>query len=376
MRPLVASLLLASIAAAQDAAVREEARNLLHEGNSLYDKGDFPAALDRFRRAYAKLPSPKILLNIGTTLRRIGKEGEAAEAYELYLRRIGPEVPADKRAQVGAVLHEIDEKLGRIRIEVNVEGASVRLDGEAKGVSPLGHSVRVDPGIHRAEAERDGYQPDMGEIEVEAGQERLIFLRLREVPPPVVEPVPPPPVPAPPPPGPGVPPPGPPTPAQPSAMPRREPEVVASDVSETPRDFTHAWRLSLAAREDIVLRTDVLGAFSGVGLGFGLGDYVELSFWGLRGRASGGRATGTVYALPHERIKPMAVLGATLLDVAAPYRFEPLFHGGGGVTAEVTRWVGFALEVSYERFLVSLRNNEIDDGHVLVSLSMSAKLWQ
>jgi hypothetical protein len=148
-------------------------------------------------------------------------------------------------------------------------------------------------------------------------------------------------------------------------------------------DFTHAWRLSLAARQDVVLRTGDFAAFTGIGAGFGLGDYVELSVWGLRGRRYGGRATLTAFALPHRRFKPMLVAGVTGLDVDArkfesdeTYGFEPLAHVGGGLVAEITPHVGVFAEVSYERFFVSLEHPDLDDHLVLGSIALRASLWE
>ena len=377
---LVAGLLVAAVAQAQDDPVaREEARRLLREGNALYETKEYAGALDRYRAAHAKVQSPKILLNIGTTLRRLGRDGEAAEAYELYLRQNRPEVTADKRTQVRAALREIDQKLGRIRIEVSaegtaLEGAVVRVDGEVKGLSPLERPVRLDPGLHRAEAQRDGYEPDLQDIDVSAGEERLLVLRLKEIPPPPPEPPP-----VAPPPDPIV---APPHVQQPPEDPpglRYEPVIIESVPAV---DYSHAWRLSLAARQDVVLRTDALAAFTGIGANFGIGDYVELALWGLRGRRFGGRATGSVYAFPHGRLKPMLVVGMAGLHVDAKkfesdeeYGFEPLFHVGGGLLADFTTRVGLVLEVSYERFLVSLEHPDIDDHQIMTSLGIRASLW-
>lgn len=379
---LVAGLLFATVAQAQDDTLaREEARRLLREGNAMYERRDYAGALDRYRAAHAKVQSPKILLNIGTTLRHLGRGGEAAEAYELYLLQNRPEVTADKRAQVRVALREIDQKLGKVRVEVTaeggaLEGAVVRVDGEVRGLSPLDRPVRVDPGLHRAEGQREGYESDLQDIDVSAGEERLLVLRLKEILPPPPEPVP------------VVPPPDPivaappvqPPPADPPPMVMYEPAIIESEAP--PEDYSHAWRLSLAAREDVVLQTEPLAAWTGVGVNFGIGDYVELAVWGLRGRRFGGRATVSLYALPHGRLKPMLVLGMTGLEVDAKkfmsdeeYGVEPLFHVGGGLLADLTTRVGLVLEVSYERYLVSLENPLIDDHLILAALGIRASLW-
>jgi hypothetical protein len=52
-------------ASAQDDDAHAAAHALAQEGAELFDKGDFQAALDRFKLAYDKFPTPKLFLNIG-----------------------------------------------------------------------------------------------------------------------------------------------------------------------------------------------------------------------------------------------------------------------------------------------------------------------
>jgi hypothetical protein len=179
------TLLVAAPPAWGDARAEREARALFREANRLFKANDFVSALEMFRASYAKHPSPKIFLNIGTTLRHLGREAEAADAYERFLREAAPDKKT--RGEVEKVLGELDGRLGKLRFEVNEPGARVLVDGKQVGESPRVPVVRVDPGSHVVTAEKQGLQPALETLTVEAGATRTVTLRLVAVAPPPTE---------------------------------------------------------------------------------------------------------------------------------------------------------------------------------------------
>lgn len=72
---------------------------------------DYQAAYDSFRAAYAESPSWKILGNLGIAAMKLGRDGEAIEAFEEYLREGRPTLaPAD--------LEQFDADLDMLRRNV------------------------------------------------------------------------------------------------------------------------------------------------------------------------------------------------------------------------------------------------------------------
>jgi hypothetical protein len=167
---------------AQTAADKRAAQKLLAQGNQLLGEGDYVSALDKFRTAYDKFPSPKLLLNIGTTLRQLGRNVEAAEVYEKYLRE--PEHDTAREKDVKRVLDEIDAVVGRIVITVDDPGASVRLDGKALENFVSGQSRRVDLGEHQVTADKPGKTTVVQNVVVHGRQEYQLALRFAPPPPP------------------------------------------------------------------------------------------------------------------------------------------------------------------------------------------------
>jgi tetratricopeptide (TPR) repeat protein len=72
-----------------------------------------------------------------------------------------------------------DQATGSIVIETPTLGASVALDGEEVGTTPLEGPITALVGTHRVELSRLGYQREEREVEVALGQETSLTLRLR-----------------------------------------------------------------------------------------------------------------------------------------------------------------------------------------------------
>src|SRR6188472_1482615 len=121
MRILVAVLVLVLapvLASAQPASTgdRGDAKALMQTGVRLLEAKDYLGALATFKEAYSRYPSAKILLNIGTTLKLLGRDAEAANTYQRYLD--SSDADATRAVEVKQALVELDAKLGRISIQV------------------------------------------------------------------------------------------------------------------------------------------------------------------------------------------------------------------------------------------------------------------
>jgi hypothetical protein len=138
---------------AQDPAVRVDdpkmrplAQALMTEGVKQLQASAYDQALANFLEAYAKLPSPKILLNIASTLRDMGRLADAANTYQRYLS--DPATTADRIAEVKELLLRLDQQLTILTIRVVPHGSELSIDGGpfvAVGTSLV---TRVRPGIH------------------------------------------------------------------------------------------------------------------------------------------------------------------------------------------------------------------------------------
>jgi hypothetical protein len=129
-----------------DAKSRPLAQALMTEGVKQLQAQSYDQALANFLEAYNKLPSPKILLNIASTLRDMGRFADAANTYQRYLT--DPTTGSNRMAEVKEILLRLDEQLTILTVRVFPRGSDLSVDGGpfiAVGSSLV---TRVRPGLH------------------------------------------------------------------------------------------------------------------------------------------------------------------------------------------------------------------------------------
>ena len=142
-------------ATAQNA--REKAVKLLKEGSVLYGKKDHKGALDRFLRAYTLFPSFKIHFNLAMVYEDMGKPEKAARHFELFLKGEKVALPGlvkTARSRFGV----LRQRLSTITLTCTESGASVVVDDQVVGKTPLETKLYLSPGKHTIAVKKDGFK--------------------------------------------------------------------------------------------------------------------------------------------------------------------------------------------------------------------------
>jgi hypothetical protein len=306
------ALALFALGAAGPALAGDEARARAHfdAGIRLLDARDFARALGEFRAAYAIWQNPKILLNIGTSLRELGREAEAANAYARYLR--GPGIDAGKAAEVEKLLSEIDARVGRVELVSNERDARILIDGALSVEWHPEEALRLAPGAHTLVAEKSGFSPAVMTISVSPGETRKVELVLVG-----------------------------------HEAPAEDSSRVATPSPEADRGAEPQAELGLshAGQLGAFLRADADGAGRGVvvapGVSFGLGDHVELAASGLIGTNKGAWFGGRVLVLKGA-LKPSLLLAAPIFFVDGA---RVGLQAAGGVSWDASRHFGVFVDL-------------------------------
>jgi hypothetical protein len=171
----------ASSAAAQPTeGDKGSAKALLQSGLKLFAAKDYLGALAVFRDAYARFPSGKILLNIGTTLVKLDRPAEAANAYQRYLD--SPDADAAKKDEALRVLADLDKKVAVLEVTVVPANAEVQLGTEDWRPAADVKRTRVMPGESTITARRNDYKPAARVVTARAGGSVTASLTLELVP--------------------------------------------------------------------------------------------------------------------------------------------------------------------------------------------------
>jgi hypothetical protein len=129
-----------------DPKARPLAQALMTEGVKQLQAKTYDQALANFLEAYAKFPSPKILLDIASTLRDMGRLADAANTYQRYLS--DPATGAGRIAEVKQLLLELDAQLTILTVRVTPRGSDISIDGGPFITVGTALLTRVRPGVH------------------------------------------------------------------------------------------------------------------------------------------------------------------------------------------------------------------------------------
>jgi hypothetical protein len=165
--------------AVDDPATRPLAQALMTEGVKQLQARAYDQALANFLEAYAKLPSPKILLNIASTLRDMGRLADAANTYQRYLT--DPATGAERVAEVKDLLLRLDDQLTILTVRVSPKGSDISIDGGP--FIPVGSTLltRVRSGLHLVRI-RKNEQGDEVTINGFEGENKEVTPRLAAAP--------------------------------------------------------------------------------------------------------------------------------------------------------------------------------------------------
>jgi hypothetical protein len=165
--------------AAADASddVVTQARKHFTQGLKLYKDGDFDAALVQFERAYAVKPNFKVLYNIAQSNFELRQYVEARDALRRYLKEGEGQIDADRRTTVEGDLSELERRIAHVKLEVNVDGATVYVDGKKVGVTPLAARVDVNEGQRTIAVESSERGSKQRVVRVAGGEEQTVQIQ-------------------------------------------------------------------------------------------------------------------------------------------------------------------------------------------------------
>lgn len=181
-----AALLLSvpTVALGESPAYDADAARVLREaGVEAARKGDFETCRAKASESFAKAKQPQSAGLLGLCEAKLHLDRDAAEHLD-YAIRFDPksERVEDYKAELAVVMAHV----GAITIESTPDGAALRLDGADAGSAPT--KLFVNPGHYRVEATKDGFKPEVKEVDLTAGKEAPIAFKLEPNGPAVVPP--------------------------------------------------------------------------------------------------------------------------------------------------------------------------------------------
>jgi hypothetical protein len=160
-----------AVAQGADAAALAKAK--VAEATQLLDDGKPAKALQLLQEAYGLVPAASHLYNIGIAYQALGRDADALETFERFLKDakgINPKYQEDAQAQIAT----LQSKLVGVTIHCAEAGASVDLDGRPRGTTPLPATLWLTPGHHRLAITKAGFRPFTSTVADAAGAKVIV----------------------------------------------------------------------------------------------------------------------------------------------------------------------------------------------------------
>ena len=156
---------------------KDQARALFESGVAHFDRGEWSAALADFLRSREIFPTRSATMNAAVCLRHEGRFDEALDLLEELLRTY-PDLSSSERAFAERESAELRASVGAIEVNGAEPGATVVVDGRARGVSPLSAPLRVPAGTRTVRVFKQGFLPFEERVDVAGRQTVVVDARL------------------------------------------------------------------------------------------------------------------------------------------------------------------------------------------------------
>ena len=159
-----------------------EAHQQWVEGKRMYqdasdDKG-YERALAKFRRAYELVPDSRLLFNIAACEKQLKHYGDTVRDLRKYMQ-LTPSLTTKERDQATDLLKTLEPYVSELTVNANVEGATVTLDADTVGTTPISGTVLIEAGKRHLHATKAGMVPFEQDLDVPGGGPSSVSIMLR-----------------------------------------------------------------------------------------------------------------------------------------------------------------------------------------------------
>lgn len=155
------------------AASSDEARRLFEQAVTVLNEQRFGEAVSLLERSVSLREHPAALAALAASYRGVGRYRSAMTAID---RLLAINTDAAREQEARAVRAECERALAHVTLQVRGEPSEVLVDGERVATTDVTQELTLDPGPHRVEVRRVGYEPVVEERRLEVGGRTVVAL--------------------------------------------------------------------------------------------------------------------------------------------------------------------------------------------------------
>jgi hypothetical protein len=141
--------------------VREElpdnARRDWDAARDLLEANDYAGALVEYLRAYELSKNPRVLYNVGVCEKNLRHYARAVSRFRQELSDGQGKLSAEEQQNVKDAINALEQFVSTVEVTANEPGATLFIDNDEAGVTPLTAPVAIDVGPHVLRLHKDGF---------------------------------------------------------------------------------------------------------------------------------------------------------------------------------------------------------------------------
>ncbi len=161
--------------------LRGEARAAFSRANALFEAANYAAARVEFEQAYVRSGDARVLYNVAVCDKEMGRYARAIAELRRSLEAGGSDLPRSyvKRAQ--DTVETLEPFVTTLQVESSEPGATILVDGEEAGRTPVGQPLPIDVGERVVQLAKPGFRGEPTRIKAVSGVASTVRLALERV---------------------------------------------------------------------------------------------------------------------------------------------------------------------------------------------------
>lgn len=157
---------------------KDDAKKHFSTGLSLLEVEDFNGAALEFETSTQLYPTKNGLFNLANCYKALHRYGEALDTIETLKKSFANELDNEWKSEIDNFTAALKKIVAHLQIDVNVDGATIYVNGTQVGVSPLPKKIIGGPGLYKISVEKKRFQPQTKEIQLISGQNKQAHFEL------------------------------------------------------------------------------------------------------------------------------------------------------------------------------------------------------
>jgi hypothetical protein len=148
-------------------------------GRILYADGDFASAALKFDRAYQESKDPRLLWNVAAAEKNLRHYARVEALVTRYMQESGDKLTENDRAEAQALLDTVRAFIAEVTFKVNEPGATLSIDNEQVGQTPLAAPLRVEMGERKVRVTKPGFTEFNETVRFAGGTQQTVEVTLK-----------------------------------------------------------------------------------------------------------------------------------------------------------------------------------------------------